>query len=92
MNVDQQLQALEAVAEQLRVRVCYEPMAGLVQGTGGLCKVRGEYRVIIDRKLKVPERINILADALRRFDLAPLELADPVRRILGRSRGASAQA
>lgn len=91
MNIDQQLQALEAVAEQLRVRVCYEPMAGLVQGTGGLCKVRGEYRVIIDRKLKAPERINILADALRRFDLDTVELTDPVRRILGR-REATAQA
>ena len=67
MGPQQQLEELERVAEQLQVKVCYEPMAGLVQGIGGLCKVRGEYRVIIDRRLKPSERVSILADALRRL-------------------------
>ena len=52
MNEQQQLTELEELASGLSVRVCYEPMAGLVQGVGGLCRVRGEYRVIIDRRLK----------------------------------------
>jgi hypothetical protein len=79
----QQLEELERVAEVLHVKVSYEPMAGLVQGTGGLCKVKGEYRVIIDRRLKPSERVSILADALRRFDTSGITLADAVRRMLG---------
>jgi hypothetical protein len=68
MGPQQTLEELERVAEQLQVKVCYEPMAGLVQGIGGLCKVRGEYRVIIDRRLRPAERVSILADALRRVE------------------------
>jgi hypothetical protein len=82
MGPQQTLEELERVAEQLQVKVCYEPMAGLVQGVGGLCKVRGEYRVIIDRRLRPSERVSILADALRRFDTSGITLADPVRRML----------
>ena len=76
MGPQQQLEELERVAQELHVRVCYEPMAGLVQGTGGLCKVRGEYRVIIDRRLKPSERVSILADALRRLADRGLGRAD----------------
>lgn len=82
MSAEQQLQELERVAEQLRVKVSYEPMAGLVQGTGGLVKLRGEYRIIVDRRLRAPERVNILADALRRFDLAGVDLGAGLRRLL----------
>lgn len=70
MKVQEQLEALERLAEVVAVRVSYEPMAGLVQRTGGLCRLRGEYRVIIDRRLKPPERVQILAAALRRLDLS----------------------
>ncbi len=69
MKVQEQLDALERLAQSLSVRVSYEPMAGLVQRTGGLCRVRGEYRVIIDRRLKPGDRVSILVDALRRLDL-----------------------
>lgn len=73
------LEALEALAESLAVSVCYEPMAGAVTGTGGLCRVRGEYRVIIDRRLPARERIQILSTALARFDLSDIELPELVR-------------
>ena len=82
MKVQQQLEALERLAESLSVRVTYEPMAGLVQGTGGLCRVRGEYRIIIDRRLKPPERVQILLDALRRFDTSGLALPDELQTLL----------
>lgn len=82
MNAQQQLQELERVANALAVKICYEPMSGLVQGTGGLCRLRGEYRIIIDKRLRAPERVNILVDALRRFDLGALELAAGIKRVL----------
>lgn len=82
MNSQQQLHELERIATVLAVKICYEPMSGLVQGTGGLCRLRGEYRIIIDKRLRVPERVNILVDALRRFDLTALEIAAGIKRVL----------
>lgn len=86
MKVQQQLEALERLAEALSVRVSYEPMAGLVQNTGGLCRVRGEYRVIIDRRLKPPERVQILVDALRRFDTSGIPLEPEIQELLTPTR------
>lgn len=88
MKVQQQLEALERLAEALSVRVSYEPMAGLVQNTGGLCRVRGQYRVIIDRRLKPPERLQILLDALRRFDTQHLPVEPAVQELLTPARAA----
>ncbi len=82
MKVQQQLEALERLAESISVRVSYEPMAGLVQGTGGLCRVRGQYRIIIDRRLKPPERVQILAEALRRFDLSGVAVPEQLQHLL----------
>lgn len=59
------------MAAQLRVDIRYEPMAGQVQGIGGLCRVNGEYRIIVDRRFSEVERVQIVADALRRFDVDP---------------------
>jgi hypothetical protein len=65
------LASLEALAERLSVDIRYEPMAGQVQGIGGLCRVKGEYRIIVDRRFSEVERAQVVADALRRFDLDP---------------------
>jgi hypothetical protein len=81
-EVQRQLEALEELAVRLQVVVSYEAMGGVVAGSGGLCRVRGEYRIIIDRRLKASDRVQILSDALRRFDLARVELGDEVRPLL----------
>lgn len=83
MNVQDQLSELERLATDLEVDVSYEPMRGLVQGVGGLCRVRGRYRIIVDRRLKAPERLQIVADALRRFDTEEHFVSPQVRRLLG---------
>lgn len=84
MNAQQQLSELERVASAIAVKICYEPMSGLVQGTGGLCRLRGEYRIIVDKKLRAPERVTIVADALRRFDLGAVEMGPAIRHLLAR--------
>lgn len=88
MKAQQQLDALERLADALSVRVSYEPMAGLVQGTGGLCRVRGQHRIIIDRRLKPPERVQILLEALRRFDTHHLDVEPELAVLLGPTRAA----
>jgi hypothetical protein len=66
------LEELEAVAVALAVKVSYEAIAASV-GSGGLCRVRGEYRVIIDKRTQLSERVAALAQALAQLPaLAPL--------------------
>ncbi len=86
MKVTAQLEALEEVAKTLDVQVSFDSMAGLVSGSGGLCRVRGAYRVIIDRRLKPTERVALLADALSRFDVSAIEMPEAIRAILGARR------
>jgi hypothetical protein len=82
MDAQEQLAELERLAENLSVQVSYEPMAGLVQGVGGLCRHRGSYRIIIDRRLKPPERVQVIADALRRFNTESHFVSPQVRQLL----------
>ena len=49
MKPEQMTEALEQVAAQVGVRVRYETMTGETAGAGGLCKIKGEWTVIIDR-------------------------------------------
>ena len=75
------LELLESAAEQLRVKVSYEPLQTAI-AHGGLCKVKGEYRVIIDKRATSEERITTLATALAKLDTSELELPDKVREVL----------
>jgi hypothetical protein len=75
------LELLEGTADQLGIKVTYEPLQSTVVH-GGLCKVKGEYRIIIDRRATTEERVGTLAGALARFDTAELELPPQVRELL----------
>ena len=57
------LELLEAAAEQLHVRVSYEQLQTSVVH-GGLCRVKGEYRIIVDKRASAEERVTTLATAL----------------------------
>lgn len=81
MKSEVMLELLEAAATQLAVKVSYEPLAAAV-GMGGLCRVKGQYRVIIDKRATASERVATLATALSSFDVANLELPDQVRQVL----------
>jgi hypothetical protein len=81
------LELLEATAEQLKVRVSYEPLQTSVVH-GGLCRVKGEYRIIIDKRASAEERVTTLATALAQVmklsgdvDTA-IELPPKVREVL----------
>ncbi len=54
---------LEGAAKRLGIAVSYETLAASVSG-GGLCRVNGSYRVIIDKRSTVGERVATLARAL----------------------------
>lgn len=81
MTIKAQLEEVEALAQRMGIKVSYDAMSGLVQGIGGLCRVRGALRIIIDRRLKPPERLQIIVDALARLELPEgTKLSDALRR------------
>lgn len=63
MKPDVLLELLESAAEQLKVRVSYESLQTSVVH-GGLCRVKGEYRIIIDKRASAEERVTTVAAAL----------------------------
>jgi hypothetical protein len=74
------LAELEAAAAHLGIQVRAEPFApGLLEGRGGLCWVEGKALVVMDVKMRVPERIAMLSRALAQFDLEGVQLHPIVR-------------
>jgi hypothetical protein len=87
MKHEQILEALEGAAKRLDVRVRYEALATSgVSGAGGLCKVKGEWWLLIDRKTTPAERVSLLADALSTFDTEGLELPAKAREVIASRR------
>ena len=75
MKPDQLIPPLEELAAALGVQVRYEGLgASGVGSTGGLCKVRGEHWLIIDKKSTPSERVAMLVDALATFEGADAQL------------------
>jgi len=85
MKPDVMLEMLEVAADQLGIKVSYEPLqTGGIQSTlrGGLCRVKGEYRIIIDKRATGEERLTTLGAALGTFDTSELELPQKARDFL----------
>jgi hypothetical protein len=83
MKLEQMLQELENAAARLAVVVQYEPLAVAV-GSGGLCRVAGEYRVIIDKRASLGERVATLARSLGEIDTCGVYLSPLARETIGR--------
>jgi hypothetical protein len=78
------LEILESAAEQCKVRVSYELLQTSVVH-GGLCRVKGEYRIIIDKRASAEERVTTLATALAkliRADGTSAELSPKVQELV----------
>ncbi len=89
MKSQQMTEALEAAATQLGVRVRYESLGSVgASSGGGLCRIKGKWHVIIDKKTAAPERAAMLADALAAFDTEAVFLAPQVRELVHARREA----
>ena len=64
------LRELEEVAQSLGIEVRYENMKREGSFTsGGLCRLKGQYLLIINSRAAARDKIEALATALKRFDL-----------------------
>ena len=89
MKPEQITEALEQVAVQVGVRVRYETMTGETAGAGGLCKIKGQWTVMIDRRTPTADRAAMLLDALAGFNTDGLYLPPQVRDALQSKRAAA---
>jgi hypothetical protein len=85
MKIQETLQELETVAEKKKIRVSYEPIGGEL-GAGGLCKVKGEHRVIVDKRATDGEKVTVLASALAKFELDDVFMSEQTRALIDRHR------
>ena len=81
MKVQDQLKELEDVAEKKQIRVTYENIGGEL-GAGGLCKVKGQWRVIVDKRATDGDKVNVLALALAQFDVEDVFMSEEVRGLI----------
>jgi hypothetical protein len=87
MKMEPVLSDLETAAAKLGVKVSYEVLAESVGG-GGLCKVKGAYRVIVDKRATVGEKAVTLAKALAALDTESVFLTPAARDLVERYRAA----
>ena len=85
MNLDDTsiLSQLEELSQHLGIQVRYESMKR--EGTfspGGLCRLKGEWLLIINSKAAVRDKIEALASAVNRFDLSQIYLKPGLRDFL----------
>ena len=85
MKVADQLTELESVAEKKQIRVSYENIGGEL-GAGGLCKVKGTWRVIIDKRATDGDKVTVLAQALAQFPLEDVFMSEESRALVEKSR------
>ncbi len=86
MKVQDTLKELETVAEKKAIRVSYENIGGEL-GAGGLCKVKGQHRVIVDKRATDGEKVNVLAQALAQFPLEDVFMSEETRALIARNAG-----
>ena len=85
MDEQKILDQLEEVARGLGLEVRYETMKG--EGSfspGGLCRLQGNYLVILNNRASVGEKTRALAQAVNRFDLSQVYLLPGLRELLER--------
>jgi hypothetical protein len=87
MKAEQLTEILETAAGQIGVKVRYETLvASGPTGGGGLCKIKGDWCVIIDKKTAPSERASILCDALATMDTDGIYLPPKVREMVAQRR------
>jgi len=83
MDEELMLEQLETLAKGLEVEVRYETLRRETRfNPGGLCRIRGLPVVIVNRKAPLRDQLEVLAGAIKRFDLGSVYLRPGLREFL----------
>lgn len=81
------LSQLEELAGKLEIEIRYENIAiEESRSAGGLCRVKGQYALIIHSRLPVKERIEIISESLKGFDIGDLYVRPLIRELLDKPK------
>lgn len=79
------LDRLEHLGDNLGVEIRYEPLGeenDTVSITSGLCVVRDLPIMIVDKRLNTKDRIKVIANELKKFDLSQVFIPPAIRQLL----------
>jgi hypothetical protein len=80
------LNQLEELAGKLGIEIRYGNIAvEESHRTGGLCRVKGQYVLIIHSRLTVKEKIGIITKTLKGFEMDGLYVIPVIRELLDKS-------
>ena len=82
MDDNTALSHLEGLADKLGIPIRYETIKDELTGPGGLCRIEGKYILIIHSKATVKEKMQIMIEALKRFDLGDIYVRPALRELL----------
>ena len=83
MNEEILLNQLEELAEKLGMLVRDENInTEESSSTGGLCRIEGQYVLILNSKATVKEKNQVMVKALQQFDLSDIYLKPVIRELL----------
>ncbi|OGP51826.1 MAG: hypothetical protein A2Y79_01285 [Deltaproteobacteria bacterium RBG_13_43_22] len=87
MKVELLLNELEELAGKLGISVRYESVnVEESPGSGGLCRLKGEYVLIVHLQATVQEKIRIITEALRSFPIHDVYVKPVIRELLEGSK------
>jgi hypothetical protein len=81
IKIPQILAELEEACKHVGIRLTYEAIGGEL-GSGGLCKVKGKWRAIFDKRTTPAERVTLLVPLLSRFPVEEMPLSEAVRELV----------
>ena len=83
MNEEVLLNQLEELAEKLGILVRDENInIEESSSTGGLCRIEGKYVLILNSKVTVKEKNQVMIKALQHFDLSDIYIKPVIRELL----------
>jgi len=83
MNDEVILSYLEELADKLKILVRDENInIEESSSSGGLCRVEGQYVIILNSKATVKEKIQVMIASLQQFDLTDIYVKPVIRELL----------
>ena len=87
MKEEQILEHLEAVARSKSIIIRYERLEnGELSIRSGSCRVKGSEYIIVDNRLTLKERIEVIAKELRKRNLEDIYLLPLIREIINQKK------
>ncbi len=77
------LNQLEELAGKLEIEIRYENInVEDSSSPGGLCRINGEYVLIVHSRLTIKEKVRVMTTALKGFDIGDVYVRPVIRKLL----------